>query len=88
MARDRYNPCPDGIHVCGISGDEEEFISVANVVGVGEGTFAMLKTLFALPEGEDPDLVVDLMVGGDCIRDFGIRRQQLDALLKSCDSPS
>lgn len=78
-----YSPCHNGIHVCGITGDEEEFATVANVPGVTEQKFDELQSHFALPEGEDPDLVIDFVVNGDLVRDFGIRRQSLDALLRS-----
>lgn len=80
-----YSPCTNGLHVCGISGDEEEFVTVQNVPGVTEQTFDLLEAHYALPEGEDPDLVVDLVIDGDLIRDFGIRRQSLAALVKSCE---
>lgn len=80
-----YNPCRNGIHVCGISSDEEEFVTIANVPGVDERQFDILETHFALPPEEDPDLVVDLMADGDIVRDFGIRRQQLVAIIKSAE---
>lgn len=76
-----YSPCRDGLHVCGISSDEEEFVTVANVPGVTEALFERLKQTFGLPSGDDPDLVVDLCVQGDILADFGIRRQSLAALL-------
>jgi hypothetical protein len=79
-----YSPCKNGIHVCGISAAEEEFVTVANVPGVSERKFDMLENEYALPEGEDPDLIVDLVIDGDLIRDFGIRRQSLDVLIRSC----
>jgi hypothetical protein len=78
-----YNPCPNGLHVCGIDERAEEFTTVANVPGVTDRKFDELETHYGLPEGVDPDLVVDLCVDGDIIRDFGIRRQSLAAMLRS-----
>lgn len=82
-----YHPCTTGLHVCGIIADElgERPLTLANVVGVDERQFDILETHYALPEGEDPDCIVDLCVDGDIIRDFGIRRQSLDALIRSCN---
>ncbi|HRN83250.1 MAG TPA: hypothetical protein PK857_00400 [Hyphomicrobium sp.] len=43
--------------------------------------FDQLESAFRLPDDEDPDLIVDFVVDGDIIRDFGIRHQQAVALL-------
>lgn len=85
MSDRTYRPCRNGIHVCGIAttDGEEHFITEANVAGVKEMAFDLLENSYALAPDADPDLVVDLMQDGDCLRDFGIRRQSLDALLNS-----
>jgi len=77
-----YAPCEKGLHVCGISADEEEFTTEANMPGISSEAFDRLAARFALPKSDDPDLVVDLFVGGDLVRDFGIRRQVLSALIR------
>ena len=46
-----YKPCRNGIHVCGISGDEEEFVTVGNRPGATRETFEQLRDEHALPEG-------------------------------------
>ena len=79
-----YSPCRNGLHVCGINATEDEFTTVANVPGVTERRFDELEAHYALPDDEEPDLVVDLMIDGSIIRDFGIRRQLLDHLIQSC----
>lgn len=75
-----YAPCQYGIHVCGISGDEQEFVTVANFQRVSKAVFDSLRDDFGLEPGEDPDLVVDFMCDGDIVEDFGIRRQSLAAI--------
>jgi hypothetical protein len=76
-----YSPCKNGIHVCGISGDETEFVTVGNRPGATRETFEQLRTQHGLGPGVDPDLVVDWVEGGDIISDFGIRRQSLNSIL-------
>jgi hypothetical protein len=78
-----YSPCRNGIHVCGHDGTETYPLTVANVEGVSAAQWDVVRAAFSLPDDEDPDLVVDFMVDGDIVEDFGIRRQSLDALLKS-----
>lgn len=76
--RRRYAPCRYGIHVCGINADETEFTSEANFPGASLATFESLRDQFAI-DG-DPDLVVDFLVDGDLLHDFGMRRQDLAAM--------
>lgn len=83
-AEREYHPCQNGIHVCGVTADEERPLTVANVPGVTEAKWDVLKSAFQMTEDDTPDLVIDFMVNGDIMEDFGIRRQQLDALLQSC----
>lgn len=79
-----YKPCRNGIHVCGTDEINNEFVTVANVPGYAYLRFDELRAMFALPDGEDPDLVVDCMVDGDIVDDFGIRRQSLLDLVSTC----
>jgi len=76
----RYAPCRSGLHVCGIDYAADEFVTVANVPGVTRQRFDDLRREHALPDGVDPDLVVDFRLDGDIVADFGIRRQSLAAL--------
>ncbi|WP_204274418.1 hypothetical protein, partial [Stenotrophomonas maltophilia] len=62
-----YEPCAIGIHVCGVSADELEPVTVANI---RLPTRAKARELFNLARqecravsGEPCDLVVDLCVG-------------------------
>ncbi len=82
-----YHPCLDGLHVCGIISDDagERPLTLANAPRVDASIFGRLEAEFALPAGEDPDCIVDLFVEGDIVRDFGIRRQQLDALVRAAN---
>jgi len=74
----KYFPCRYGIHICGINSDETEFVTVANFPRASRAVFESLKADFAIDD--EPDLVVDFFVDGDCDHDFGIRRQSLAAI--------
>lgn len=82
QANREYHPCRNGIHVCGVTPDEERPLTVANVPGVSRERFEALKAEFGIPH-EDSDLVVDFNVRGDTVDDFSIRRQMLDAVLRA-----
>jgi hypothetical protein len=82
LADKEYHPCVNGLHVCGVTSDLERPLTLANVHGVSEWQFEQLESHYAIDD-EDPDLIIDLFDGGDTVRDFGIRRQSLDALLQS-----
>jgi hypothetical protein len=75
-----YTPCASGIHICGLTANEDEFLTVANFPGVTRDAFEAARNACALSDHDDFDLVVDWMVGGDIVEDFGMRRQQLDDL--------
>jgi hypothetical protein len=57
-----YEPCADGLHVCGVARDDEPPFTVANLPDAGHA-FATLASRYALPDDAEPDMVVDLMVG-------------------------
>lgn len=78
-----YAPCQNGLHVCGHDGAEEYPVTVANIEGISASQFDILAAHFAVEENGDFDMVVDFQSDGDTIMDFGIRRQSLEALLKS-----
>jgi hypothetical protein len=80
-----YHPCRNGLHVCGQICDEdgERPLTLANVPGVARSKFQALAVKFGIPHDES-DLVIDFMVQGDIIEDFSMRRQDLDALIRSC----
>lgn len=82
-AEREYHPCYNGLHVCGQTPDDERPLTLKNVPGITPARFTELKAQFGLPADDDFDLVIDLMVKGDIIEDFCIRRQSLDALLRS-----
>jgi hypothetical protein len=75
-----YAPCADGVHICGIARDEEAPHTVANLPGAG-GAFAKLALRYALPDDAEPDFVVDLMVGDECVADFKLAAADLEMLL-------
>lgn len=83
-----YQPCHLGIHVCGISRDEDNPITVANFP---TRTAAEARRLFAAAKaeceagGDEPgDFVIDLNVGLNemQVEDFMMSRQMLDRLTK------
>ena len=63
-ARERYQPCVDGIHVCGADHDGNEFFTEANFFGADRETFDLVKAECVTTEGEPTDFVVDFIVGG------------------------
>jgi len=85
-----YGACATGIHVCGISTtDYDEFVTIGNFPmdeKRARATFDRAKNLLAMPDDEDPDVIVDLMIGRDRVDDFGMRRQMLDALKREAES--
>lgn len=83
QAEREYHPCDDGLHVCGQICDEmgDRPLTLGNVPGVDGQKFEALRAQYATPD-DDFDIVIDRMVGGDIVDDFGMRRQDLAALLK------
>lgn len=80
-----YHPCRNGLHVCGqiYDDDGERPLTLANIPGVQRVQFEALSAVYGVPH-EDADLVIDFIVDGDIVDDFSMRRQELEALLKSC----
>lgn len=85
-----YDPCATGLHVCGISTtDRDEFVTIGNFPMDEErarATFDRAKASLGMADDEDPDVIVDLMIGQDRMDDFGMRRQMLDALKREAES--
>lgn len=73
-----YDPCRNGLHICGADPDELEPVTVANFPmrpAQAREAFAKLQALFGDEAG---DMVVDLMIGSDIEADFWLRRQMFD----------
>lgn len=82
QAAREYHPCV-GLHVCGWNAEDRP-LTIANVPGISREAFDRAKEQFALPDGEDFDLLVDLYVDEHTYTEqFAIRRQSLDALLRA-----
>lgn len=79
-----YAPCRTGIHICGISADEAEPVTVANFpmrsAREAHELFLAARSQFAARDGEPDDLIVDYCSGGDITEDFPLCRQQLAGL--------
>lgn len=79
-----YQPCTNGLHVCGIHPDESNFLTVCNLPTAtpraARDLFERARLECAATEGEPCDLVVDLQQRGDCSEDFPMTRQMLDRL--------
>lgn len=86
-----YQPCRFGLHVCGEHPDGMNFLTVANFPTRGSASarelFDRAKAEFAVADGEDGDLVVDLMLNSDCEEDFTMNRQMLDRLRVLASEP-
>lgn len=81
----QYNPCDNGLHVCGFREDGEfgPHVTEANFPGVGRDAFDVLKAEFA---DDDYDLLIDLMDNGDIVDDFGIKRQMLEPMRRKLEA--
>lgn len=80
-----YQPCENGLHVCGFHPDGMNFLTVANLPAAdaeaAEVLFEWARAECSVVDGEPHDLVVDLQQNGDCTGDFGMSRQMLERLL-------
>jgi hypothetical protein len=80
--REFYDPIDDGLHICGISYERNpggELQTVANIASNDPRALFEQLQEFAVPH-EDADLVVDLMINGNCEEDFSIRRQSVELI--------
>lgn len=79
-----YQPCRNGLHVCGESADGERPVTVANFptrsAAAARALFEQARAEVACADGEPDDLIVDLMIGRDCDTDFPMTRQMLSRL--------
>ncbi|WP_295228028.1 hypothetical protein [uncultured Brevundimonas sp.] len=80
-----YQPCENGLHVCGFHPDGNNFLTIANVrvrsADEARALFDRAKAELATPEGDDGDFVIDLQMDGECSEDFQMNRQMLDRLM-------
>ena len=76
-----YEPCRDGLHICGVGRDEQPPSTVRNLPGAGDA-FDALAVRYALPDDVEPDMVVDLMVGGECVADFKLAAADYEKLIE------
>lgn len=82
-----YNPCPNGIHVCGADVAADEFFSEANYPGATIEQFSRARAELAAGDDDPMEFVVDMMVAGDIADDFAITRQMLPRLAQICGAP-
>lgn len=79
-----YQPCANGLHVCGIHPDEINFLTVANFATPDADSarhlFERAKAECAVSGDEAEDLVVDLQQDDECCEDFCMSRQMLARL--------
>lgn len=80
-----YQPCGTGVHVCGQHPDGDNCLTVLNLPARGTAEavalFDRAKAELAEPDDVESDFIVDLMINGDCDRDFRMNRQMLDRLV-------
>lgn len=89
-----YQPCENGLHVCGFHPDGDNFLTIANVrvrsADEARALFDRAKNELSTPDGEGGDFVIDLQMDGECSEDFMMNRQMLDRLkaLSRATSPA
>jgi hypothetical protein len=81
----QYHPCETGLHVCGIDDDAGllcgPHFTVLNLlfsVDAVQAAFDAAKQSFSC--GDDGDVLVDLMIDGEAIDDFWMRRQMVEVM--------
>lgn len=85
-AIDRYHPCSQGVHVCGIDEVKEVFFTQANFAGVTRETFERAKAECSTRDGDPHDFIVDFCCGDFTVDDdFPINRQMLPRLEAICN---
>ncbi len=86
-----YQPCENGLHVCGFHPDGNNFLTIANYPTATEEDarvlFERAKAELATPPGEEGDFVIDLQIDGSCGEDFWMNRQMLDRLAALATQP-
>nr|WP_313425317.1 hypothetical protein [Brevundimonas diminuta] len=80
-----YQPCENGLHVCGFHPDGNNFLTIANITTrspqEARALFDRAKAEFAVEPGTEGDFVVDLQQDDGCCEDFQMNRQMLDRLM-------
>lgn len=78
-----YRPCTTGLHVCGVfeEGHGGFFTERNFALGSREAATRLFKAgQVEFGSGDDGDFIIDLMIDGDLMDTFYIRRQMLDRL--------
>jgi len=86
---EQYHPCETGVHVCGLR-DGAEFgphVTEVNLPPVPLAMFENIKAEYDEADSNDYEVIVDLMEGGSCIDNFGVKRQMLDRILRDLSGP-
>jgi hypothetical protein len=76
-----YNPCRDGIHVCGIDPAVELHFTEVNIPWASRADFDRVRAECACRDGDPDDFMVDFMCAGDILDDFPMSRQMLNRLV-------
>lgn len=78
-----YQPCRTGLHLCGQTPDGEQPYTAANIPATSfwqaNEMFKAARRVGECEEGE-ADFCCDLMLSGDCDRDFWTNRQLWPAI--------
>lgn len=76
-----YQPCENGLHVCGLHPDENNFLTIDNFPTAeaesARALFNQARMECCSEKGEPYDFVVDLQQDDDCCEDFTMNRQML-----------
>jgi len=75
-----YHPCENGVHVFQPEGGEFGGITLENFPGE---TLAVFREHSTAGDGDDWDLICDLVKNGDIIEDVCIRRQDLEIIRRT-----
>jgi hypothetical protein len=82
--RDHICPYVDGIHVCRASTCGEHVETLANIEGATIVHYERLRDAYAVPDDDGSfEIMVDWMIAGIGHRDFAVRADNLEALLKA-----
>ena len=75
-----YQPCANGIHICGIKRLEDGYEVPYTVANFQTDDVASFRSLYEVKESECGDYVVDIMKDGDLIDDFTTNLQMIGAM--------
>lgn len=80
-----YHPCENGVHIFQPEGGEFGGITLRNYPGE---TLEVFRRFTSAGDGDDFDLICDLLVNGDIVDDVAIRRQDLAVIEAALKEPS